>query len=278
MMPLRVAVRKGHVGIVALLVHNGADPNICDEHGSSALIEAAEYKQIAVMRSLIEAGVDVSAADGKGYTALMAAARFGNLEAVRMLLEANASLDARHVTNSMSALHYAAFGDHLDVVEHLLSIGARPYGIDDGPGTYGAAVACKLYGQHCEMGGFLDEAVSHYGLAGDHYEKAVSYFEQQTAETKKRISNTEVGNFFRHLGGAMAAGAMAAGGGFGMASYRVYDVSHLEKLREFYTDKAIQCRLLATACRDLVDCYAQHTSPEEREDCARTLKDQLDLR
>jgi hypothetical protein len=65
----------------------------------------------------------------------------------------------------------------------------------------------------------------------------------------------------------------AYGGGYGTASYRVYDVSYLEKQKKDYMDKEARCRLLSAACRSLVECYGEHAASEEREDCARVVKD-----
>jgi hypothetical protein len=128
------------------------------------------------------------------------------------------------------------------------------------------------------VGGSLDEAVKHYALAGQYYDKAVGHFENQAQETAKRIDKIEAGNFMRQLAAGMVAGMAASGGGFGYASYRIEDVSHLQKEKKARMDKAAQCRQLADVCRKLVDCYGEHASnPKAREEGARMLKDQLGL-
>lgn len=276
--PLLASARKGQVNSVELLVKKGADKDIRTETGMTPLIYAAAFEQAAIVQFLVENGADVRAADNEGFTALMACARTGALESVRLLVDSGSDLEARFSKNSMSALHYAAFNDHVEAVEYLMSAGARFYTIEEGPGTYSTAVAAKLCGQYYEIGGRLEEAVTHYALAGQYYENAVNYFESQAQETAKRIEDVQFGNFMRQLAAGMAAGMAAYGGGYGTASYRVYDTAQLAQRKKAYLDKAGQCRKLADACRKLVDCYNEYSTPGEREDHARMWKDQLGLR
>jgi hypothetical protein len=209
----------------------------------------------------------------------MACAKDGDLESVKILVEKGSDLEAQFSGESMSALHYAAFTEHTETMEYLVTAGAKLYTIDEGPGTYSTAVSSKWYGYRCERGGSLDEAVKYYTRAGQYYDKAVGYFEDRAADTAKRINDIEIGNFMRVMFGSMAAGMAASGGGYGSASYRINDVSRLEQEKKARLAKAAQCRQLADVCRKLVACYEEHASnPKAREEDARMLKDQLGLR
>jgi hypothetical protein len=67
-------------------------------------------------------GADVNQVNKLGETALMHAAWKGNLGAVRWLLARGARVNSEAM--QWSALHYAAFADHADVVDLLLEKGA----------------------------------------------------------------------------------------------------------------------------------------------------------
>jgi len=56
------------------LIGNGADVNLTDDHGVTALMFASSHEREEVVRLLISKGADVNAQDGDGETALMKAA------------------------------------------------------------------------------------------------------------------------------------------------------------------------------------------------------------
>jgi ankyrin repeat protein len=277
--PLAAASRGGHLGILRLLLQRGADPNLSEKGGITPLLEAAIARKTEAVKLLATQGSNVRTVTENGYTALMECAKAGDLEAVKILVEKGSDLEARFPRESMSALHYAAFTEHTETMEYLVTAGAKLYTIDEGPGTYSTAVSSKWYGYRCEKSGSLDEAVKYYARAGQYYDKAVGYFEEQAANTANRIDDIRTDDFLRAMFGGIAAGVAASGGGYGYASYRVSDVSHLEQQKKTHLEKAAQCRQLADVCRKLVDCYAEHASdPKAREEHARMLKDQLGLR
>jgi ankyrin repeat protein len=279
MSPLTAAARGGHLGILRLLLRRGADPNLCEKGGITPLLEAAIARKTEAVKLLATQGVNVRAATEEGYTALMECAKAGDLEAVKILVEKGSDVEARFSPESMSALHYAAFLEHTETMEYLVMAGAKLYTIDEGPGTYSTAVSSKWYGYRCERGGSLDEAVEYYARAGQYYDKAVGYFEEQAENTAKRIDDIHTDDFLRAMFGGIGAAMTTSAGGYGYASYRISDVSHLEQQKKTHLERAAQCRQLADVCRKLVDCYAEHASdPKAREEHARMLKDQLGLR
>ncbi|KAK4537064.1 hypothetical protein CDCA_CDCA10G3089 [Cyanidium caldarium] len=87
--PLMAAARRGHLGIVRLLLEHGAAASVeaRNHRGATAVIEAAlcpAPSAGAVVHLLVEeAGAAVSARDAAGWTALHAAAWSGNVGAAR---------------------------------------------------------------------------------------------------------------------------------------------------------------------------------------------------
>ena len=91
--PLVVASRgdKGeHPEKIQALLELGADVNIRDYKGKTALHRAATAGFLASMETLLAHGADIEAADEKGETPLFDAVRAGRVEAVALLLERGA--------------------------------------------------------------------------------------------------------------------------------------------------------------------------------------------
>jgi ankyrin repeat protein len=92
---LLAAIRLADPGEIRRIVAAGANPNVRDESGATALMHAAIYASAADMSYLIDKGADVNTANGFGSTALMWAA--GETAKVKLLLEHGANFEARAV-------------------------------------------------------------------------------------------------------------------------------------------------------------------------------------
>ena len=93
------------------------------------LIFAAGEGDAAAVRDLLASGSDANAKSRDGESALHVAGIKGDPDTVRALLNAGAEVDARTpagTTMSMTPLHWAIYGGHLQMVEMLLSAGASP--------------------------------------------------------------------------------------------------------------------------------------------------------
>jgi ankyrin repeat protein len=100
--PLMQAALYGDADAVGLLLANGADPNIGNEAGATALMWAVP--DLEKTRLLLDKGADVNARSDDGRTPLLiAAGQFGGQAVVRLLLDRGADLAAR----SPSAIGYA---------------------------------------------------------------------------------------------------------------------------------------------------------------------------
>ena len=74
-----------------VLLEAGADPNLKDKYGKTALIWASAAEgHTEVVKVLLEAGADPNLKDEDGITALMGASTGGYTEVVKVLLEAGA--------------------------------------------------------------------------------------------------------------------------------------------------------------------------------------------
>ena len=108
---------------VALLVKAGANVNALNRYGVPPLAEACTNGNAAIVKLLLEAGADANATMKGGETVLMLAARAGNAEAVKALLARDASTKSRE-RMGQTALMWAAAEGHTDVVRELIAAGA----------------------------------------------------------------------------------------------------------------------------------------------------------
>ena len=119
---LILAVQRGHVECVKVLIDAGVDVNQVDHLGGTALILAAEFGHFKCVKVLIDAGVDVNKADSGGNTALILAARFGHFECVEVLIDAGVDVNEVNIFGDTALILAARFG-HFECVEVLIDAG-----------------------------------------------------------------------------------------------------------------------------------------------------------
>jgi ankyrin repeat protein len=68
---LLTKIREGNLSRVAALLRSGTDPNTRDDAGSTAVMHAAAFASVDMMRLLLEAGADPKTANASGSTPLM---------------------------------------------------------------------------------------------------------------------------------------------------------------------------------------------------------------
>ncbi|KAL2184044.1 hypothetical protein L209DRAFT_757383 [Thermothelomyces heterothallicus CBS 203.75] len=100
--PLTLAARYGHLEAVKVLLDEGANPNLKDRNGATALNIAAHYapkNQAAIIRALLKARASVDATDPKlgNNTPLMTViVQTRNLDSISELINKGASLSAKN--------------------------------------------------------------------------------------------------------------------------------------------------------------------------------------
>lgn len=107
---LMLAVSGNHPQCVVTLLKSGAEPNLADDGGHSALFRAVTLGQHDTVRLLLAEGAKVGLRDVNGKTVLHLAAACGNFECLKavyakMLPEEVTLLD----NNGCSVLHWACY-------------------------------------------------------------------------------------------------------------------------------------------------------------------------
>lgn len=121
---------------VKLLLTHGAQVNVRDEMGKTALVHAVNRGDVEVVEALLQAGADASIPDEKGTTALMYALqepspynREGTpeqrLEAARLLLKGKVGDVNAQNENGETSLMRAVDRGEIEVVKSLLERGAN---------------------------------------------------------------------------------------------------------------------------------------------------------
>ena len=109
---LRAAVVRGNSSMIALLLANGADPDLGTHHGTSP-IHMAAWKGYTHQASLLISGAaNVSGVTHAGYTPLDYALRAPSPEMMRLLLHNGAFVDARHPVTGATTLRHAVQAAH----------------------------------------------------------------------------------------------------------------------------------------------------------------------
>ena len=116
----RLRPEAGHCWLSWL--HMSRDPRVAAQQ---ALLHAAQFGHLEIVRYLADGGVDAAAAPVDGITALHEASVMGHLEVVSYLLDQGADASAREKRWGASPFGWAGEGNKKDVLE-LLSKRAQP--------------------------------------------------------------------------------------------------------------------------------------------------------
>ncbi len=107
------------------LIREGADIDMKNQFGETALHRAAGYNRDSIAHALLQAKADVNIPDNQGTTALMEATLSNNIDAVYLLLKARAWIEQEDIFGN-TALIKAARGGNPEIVKILLEAGANP--------------------------------------------------------------------------------------------------------------------------------------------------------
>ncbi len=149
--PILLAVQKGHIAVVELLIEHEANLEVADRHGFTPLIMSAELNYPEVLQILLDAEADIEAEDKAERTALdwaiimqsaesedilrqndapsgaeksfIAAIQTNNTEAVNELLKTGFDVNEPAYTTK-TPLHYASHSRNKEILALLLSKGA----------------------------------------------------------------------------------------------------------------------------------------------------------
>ncbi|WP_374754515.1 ankyrin repeat domain-containing protein [Runella zeae] len=125
MTALMNAINKNNAALVQQLIENGVDVNELDANQDAPLVMAAYKGYHQIVKLLLEAGADVKAVDpGMKATALHAAAYAGRTEAAKLLIEYHIDINKQGPYNGYTALHDAIWQNNIGVAELLINSNA----------------------------------------------------------------------------------------------------------------------------------------------------------
>jgi ankyrin repeat protein len=127
--PLMTAAASGMTREARILIGAGADPDLNDVRGMTALLIAVHFNHVELVRELLESGANCQQCNHAGKTSLMLAAEKGNREMLRLLLGTDSDVNQTD-TEGRTALHIAILNEKEDIVTDLLSAGASVRAID----------------------------------------------------------------------------------------------------------------------------------------------------
>jgi ankyrin repeat protein len=120
---LFVAARN-NVEAVDLLIKSGADLNVRDEDGQTALMAMASYGDVALFQALANKGANVDLADYEGRTTLMLAASNEDPAIAELMIRMGANIDVQ-ATDGTTALMVAAEAERDKTLALLIAAGAN---------------------------------------------------------------------------------------------------------------------------------------------------------
>jgi ankyrin repeat protein len=120
---LHRAACEGHRDIVELLIANGEDVNVKKDDGMTPLHCAGVFGHKETAELLIAEGADVNAKDNDAITPLHHATEEFQKEIAELLIDNSADLNAKDDEGS-TPLHHAVYEGHKETVELLIAKGA----------------------------------------------------------------------------------------------------------------------------------------------------------
>src|ERR1051325_4058742 len=114
--PLHFAVREGHAAIVRFLLEHGAEPNYRTHKFLDSLLTMVEDREYAELASLFREIAKKQIPVMEGAAGFLDAARRGDLARIESDLVRNPDLVRARNEAGETALHQAAFGGHLGVM------------------------------------------------------------------------------------------------------------------------------------------------------------------
>ena len=123
--PLMVAAQNQLSEEVELLLAAGADPNVANTYGYTALSQAVSRDDKRSVQNIIRAGANVNARDVVGRTAFMNAVHQGHMSVIDTLLNSNIDLDVQD-KKGHTAFSLVTYMDSIELVDKLLPYAGLP--------------------------------------------------------------------------------------------------------------------------------------------------------
>lgn len=175
------AVRHDDAAALSALLRRGFDPNTLSPQGQHALYLALREGADRVVEVLLAAPkIRVDTRNLQDETPLMMACLKGRLEWVRQLIARDADVNKPGWT----PLHYAAFGGHADIVDHLLA--QHAYIDAESPNRTTPLMVAARYGSLAVVRALI-EAGADVGLKNEQDMSALDFAHQPDREDVIRV-------------------------------------------------------------------------------------------
>lgn len=167
-LPLLLAA-GGDLELIDILLEANADANIEGLYGATPLAASTICSQ--AVEKILKAGADVNRQNNNKQTALMSAAENRNIESVKLLLDANADISVKDL-GEMTALLHAVKSGSLEITKFLYEKGGKKDFSDDSA----AAIALSYAASNAqpEMMKFLLQAGINPNVKGKYGSTAIT--------------------------------------------------------------------------------------------------------
>lgn len=118
------AVIHNRIDLIKVLVHSGANLNLLDSSGASPLAYAVDFHDEKMTQALLDAKADPNFSAKNKLTPLIISAQDNQLSLVKILISSKAIIDNKCSKYGRTALHWATFNGHIQVMSLLLQSGA----------------------------------------------------------------------------------------------------------------------------------------------------------
>lgn len=115
--PLILACYKGNVAVVKFLIENSKTINTSSDMGTP-LMACVVKGSNEILELLLQKGADPNLTDSKGTTALMYAAQFQNIDAIKLLLKHKAEIQHKD-KDGKTAFEFAVFTNNEEIINIL---------------------------------------------------------------------------------------------------------------------------------------------------------------
>ena len=169
------AAHWNDVATAGLLIRAGANANTANDFGMTPLSRACTNGSALLVDLLLKAGANPNTPIATGETPIMTCAGSGNADAVRMLIARGADVNAKEPSQHQNALMWAAAERHANVVRLLDRSGGRSSGAHE-EGIHRAALR-----------GARRRSRQHDGVAGRRREREHPIAARRDVETERAV-------------------------------------------------------------------------------------------